>query len=100
MCGFAGYIDLENKRRPQQEILRRMADALVHRGPDSAGYFTDKCAGLGFRRLSIIDLAGGGQPIFNEDESLVLVCNGEIYNHRELRGTLEDKGHRFRTNSD
>lgn len=100
MCGFAGYIDLWNKRQPREDILHRMADTIVHRGPDSAGYFTDEYAGLGFRRLSIVDLEGGNQPILNEDGSIVLVCNGEIYNHRELRTVLEHKGHRFRTNSD
>lgn len=77
-----------------------MTNTLVHRGPDSPGYFTEDGVGLGFRRLSIIDLAGGDQPIYNEDESLVLMCNGEIYNYRELRETLLAQGHTFRTNSD
>jgi asparagine synthase (glutamine-hydrolysing) len=100
MCGFAGYIDLRNERPARPDVLERMADTLVHRGPDSAGYLADGPVGLGFRRLSIIDLAGGDQPIYNEDRSLVLVCNGEIYNYRELRAGLERKGHRFRTQCD
>nr|QEO74850.1 asparagine synthase (glutamine-hydrolyzing) [uncultured bacterium] len=77
-----------------------MTEKLVHRGPDSSGYFMDDNIALGFRRLSIIDLAGGHQPIYNEDESIVLLCNGEIYNHRELRRELEAQGHVFRTHSD
>ncbi|HEX8149203.1 MAG TPA: asparagine synthase (glutamine-hydrolyzing) [Pyrinomonadaceae bacterium] len=100
MCGFAGYIDLRGERAASPGVLERMADTLVHRGPDSAGYLADGPVGLGFRRLSIIDLEGGDQPIYNEDGSLVLVCNGEIYNYRELRAGLERKGHRFRTACD
>jgi asparagine synthase (glutamine-hydrolysing) len=100
MCGFAGYMDLRGERRPKDETLRRMTDTLVHRGPDSSGFFAEGGVGLGFRRLSIIDLAGGDQPITNEDGSLVLLCNGEIYNYRELRRVLEQKGHTFRTDSD
>lgn len=77
-----------------------MTETLVHRGPDSSGYFVTDDIGLGFRRLSIIDPAGGDQPLYNEDESIVLVCNGEIYNYRELRKELTQKGHTFRTNCD
>ena len=77
-----------------------MSDALVHRGPDDAGYFVDDTVALGFRRLSIIDVAGGHQPLGNEDQTIQLVFNGEIYNHRDLRQDLEDRGHRFRTGSD
>jgi asparagine synthase (glutamine-hydrolysing) len=80
--------------------LQRMTETLVHRGPDSSGYFIAGDIGLGFRRLSIIDPAGGDQPLYNEDESIVLVCNGEIYNYRELRTELTQKGHSFRTNCD
>lgn len=86
--------------RPEREALGRMAAAMVHRGPDDDGFFLDGAAGLGFRRLSIIDVAGGHQPLTNEDASLHLVFNGEIYNHRELRTGLEARGHRFRTHSD
>lgn len=100
MCGFAGYINLRNNPRVELATLRRMTETLVHRGPDSSGYFVRDDVGLGFRRLSIIDPAGGDQPIYNEDESIVLVCNGEIYNYRELRNKLIHKGHAFRTNSD
>jgi asparagine synthase (glutamine-hydrolysing) len=100
MCGFAGYVDLRGERPADRGLLERMADRLVHRGPDSAGYFVEGEVGLAFRRLSIIDLAGGDQPIANEDGSVVLICNGEIYNYRELRDGLEKRGHAFRTNSD
>jgi asparagine synthase (glutamine-hydrolysing) len=100
MCGFAGYFNLRGERGPKDETLRRMTDTLVHRGPDSSGFFAEGGVALGFRRLSIIDLAGGDQPITNEDGSLVLLCNGEIYNYRELRRVLEQKGHTFRTDSD
>jgi len=100
MCGFVGYTDLRYERPADRELLRRMSSTLIHRGPDAEGFFVDGSIGLGFRRLSIIDLAGGDQPICNEDNSIVLMCNGEIYNHRSLRDELEQKGHVFRTQSD
>ncbi|HEY6802281.1 MAG TPA: asparagine synthase (glutamine-hydrolyzing) [Pyrinomonadaceae bacterium] len=100
MCGFAGYLDMRKERQIDRDLLEKMTDKLVHRGPDSAGYFLADNVGLGFRRLSIIDLEGGDQPLFNEDESIVVVCNGEIYNYRELRAGLIKKGHTFRTGSD
>jgi asparagine synthase (glutamine-hydrolysing) len=100
MCGFAGFVDARRGLQADRELLVRMTEKLTHRGPDSDGYFVEDGVGLGFRRLSIIDLEGGDQPIFNEDRSVVLLCNGEIYNYRELRETLTRKGHRFRTNSD
>lgn len=100
MCGFAGYFDLRGERRAKRDLLNRMTDTIIHRGPDSAGCFIEANLGLGFRRLSIIDLAGGDQPLYNEDGSLVLVCNGEIYNYHELKHQLEQKGHVFRTQSD
>jgi asparagine synthase (glutamine-hydrolysing) len=100
MCGFAGYFDLRGERRAKRDLLNRMTDTIIHRGPDSAGCFIEANLGLGFRRLSIIDLKGGDQPLYNEDGSLVLVCNGEIYNYRELKHQLEQKGHVFRTHSD
>lgn len=77
-----------------------MTQTLTHRGPDSEGYFVEGSVGLGFRRLSIIDLTGGDQPIYNEDKSLVLLCNGEIFNHQHLRLRMEARGHQFRTNTD
>jgi asparagine synthase (glutamine-hydrolysing) len=100
MCGIVGYVDLRGEGRVEEGILRRMAGALVHRGPDSDGFYCDPNAGLGTRRLRIIDLETGDQPVFNEDRSLVLSCNGEIFNCRELRAGLEKKGHHFRTNTD
>jgi asparagine synthase (glutamine-hydrolysing) len=100
MCGIAGYIDMRGESRVEKEVLDRMTMALAHRGPDSEGQFIEKDAGLGFRRLSIIDLKTGDQPLFNEDSSVVLTCNGEIYNYLELRNTLVKAGHRFRTNTD
>ena len=83
MCGFTGFIDLKHERRAEQETLAKMTGKLVHRGPDSDGYFIEGSLGLGFRRLSIIDLTSGDQPLFNEDRSIVLMCNGEIFNYLE-----------------
>jgi asparagine synthase (glutamine-hydrolysing) len=100
MCGFAGYIDINNERGVDADTLVAMTNKLTHRGPDSSGYFIEDNLGLGFRRLSIIDLEAGDQPIFNEDKSVVLMCNGEIYNYLELRKGLIQQGHVFRTNSD
>ena len=100
MCGIAGIL-LQHSDRPIDEgLLRRMAGTIAHRGPDAQGVWTDGRVGLAHRRLSIIDLADGDQPIANEDGTIRVVFNGEIYNFRELRRELEQKGHRFRTNSD
>jgi asparagine synthase (glutamine-hydrolysing) len=99
MCGIAGIVALRGAAASQADVAR-MCDAMVHRGPDDAGYLVDGQVALGVRRLSIIDVAGGHQPIFNEDESVAVVYNGEIYNFRELRAWLEARGHRFRTASD
>ena len=98
ICGFAGEVlDRENK----QQVLQKMTDLITHRGPDSFGYFTDDHVAMGFRRLSIIDITeSGDQPIFNEDQNLVLTFNGEIYNYRELREILLEKGHVFTTQTD
>ncbi len=96
MCGIAGLAG----QRPDLGVLERMAAAIEHRGPDSSGTLLDDQAGLAFRRLSIIDVAGGDQPIFNEDESAAIIFNGEVYNYRELRAGLIERGHRFRTRSD
>ncbi|MGE0126722.1 MAG: asparagine synthase (glutamine-hydrolyzing) [Blastocatellales bacterium] len=95
MCGICGYIGVV-----EDGLLESMTAALSHRGPDSAGYFRADGAGLGHRRLSIIDVEGGQQPIENEDGSLVVICNGEIYNYQSLREELLARGHRFRTKSD
>src|SRR6266478_1391473 len=101
MCGFAGILDLSGAPAPERSvILKRMTRTLVHRGPDDEGYFVDEFVGLGHRRLSIIDLEGGRQPMGNEDGSVWVVCNGEIYNHADLRNVLAKKGHAFRTRSD
>ena len=103
MCGIYGYISL--KDRVQSKVLRGMGDALKHRGPDDEGEMIsnleDMSIGLGHKRLSIIDLSSAGkQPMANEDESIWITCNGEIYNYRELTRELEDKGHRFKSHSD
>jgi asparagine synthase (glutamine-hydrolysing) len=100
MCGIVGYVDLNRAGRVEERILNEMANALIHRGPDSRGYFVEPNAGLGTRRLRIIDLETGDQPLFNEDQSLVLSCNGENFNYRELTHELETKGHKFRTRTD
>jgi asparagine synthase (glutamine-hydrolysing) len=98
MCGIC--VVVQDDGPADGVTLQAMCDRIVHRGPDSEGLGLDGGVGLGMRRLSIIDLAGGHQPIFNEDRSLAIVFNGEIYNYRELRGDLEKRGHRFETNSD
>ena len=100
MCGLVGFTDTRYEHKPDRQLLVRMTDKLVHRGPDSAGYFVDHSVALGFRRLSIIDLESGDQPIYNEDGSVVLMCNGEIFNYLELKKALIQKGHSFRTKSD
>lgn len=102
MCGLAGILSLAPDAAVEERELRLMAGQLVHRGPDEEGYYVDprRRCGLGFRRLSIIDLAGGHQPISNEDGTVRLILNGEIYNFRELRGELTARGHVFRTHAD
>ncbi len=101
MCGICGIIDLKRSQRIQDKaIIRNMANTLVHRGPDEESYYEGENISIGFRRLSIIGLQNGRQPITNEDESLVLVCNGEIFNYIELREYLKTKGHKFKTDSD
>jgi asparagine synthase (glutamine-hydrolysing) len=96
MCGIAGLAGTHS----DPALIERMLYSMRHRGPDDSGLFSDGDAGLGFRRLSIIDVAGGHQPIFNEDESVAIILNGEIYNYRDLRKGLLERGHRFRTQSD
>jgi asparagine synthase (glutamine-hydrolysing) len=100
MCGICGVFGTSEGARPEASVLVKKAETLTHRGPDSSGYYLKDGAGFGFRRLSLIDLEGGRQPIFNEDNSIVLVCNGEIFNYRDLRHELIQKGHRFRTGTD
>src|SRR5271165_5931705 len=100
MCGICGQFNFVNEEPVYPETIRRMARSIVHRGPDDEGYFISGSLGLGFRRLSIIDLAGGHQPMADAEESVWVVFNGEIYNFPELRKELEDLGHVFRTRSD
>ncbi len=97
MCGIAGFMgQVENRA----DVIRNMTEVITHRGPDSDGFFTDDNISMGFRRLSIIDLGAGHQPIYNEDKSLVLTFNGEIYNYKDLRKELISKGHKFYTDTD
>lgn len=100
MCGIVGIIDGELDRNQIDARLKRMNDAIVHRGPDDFGHVNAEGMGVGMRRLSIIDVAGGHQPLSNQAGDIHIVCNGEIYNHRELRTTLKQKGYQFKTGSD
>lgn len=100
MCGICGIVYADPERPVEAAVVERMCDAIVHRGPDDQGQWVRGNAGIGMRRLSIIDLAGGHQPMANEDETIWIVFNGEIYNHLELRRELTSRGHRFRTRSD
>lgn len=100
MCGICGMFDMSGGKRIDKSILENMTGKLLHRGPDASGYYVNDNIALGFARLSIIDLETGMQPIFNEDETMLVLCNGEIYNYRELRKELVEKGHKFRTNCD
>jgi asparagine synthase (glutamine-hydrolysing) len=100
MCGITGMIYTDPRHPIDQELVRRMTSTLAHRGPDADGFLFGNGAALGHRRLSILDLAGGDQPIYNEDGTKAVVFNGEIYNFRDLRRDLEARGHRFRTASD
>src|ERR1700722_7124743 len=100
MCGIAGMVQTYPDGAVDNAAVHRMCQAIVHRGPDDEGIFVKGGVGLGMRRLSIIDLSGGHQPIFNEDKTIWIVFNGEIYNFPELRGELEKRGHRFSTHSD
>src|SRR5207248_4577981 len=100
MCGVCGQFNFASDEPVEPEILRRMTDSIAHRGPDDDGYFVSGPLGLGFRRLSIIDLAGGHQPLSDAEETVWVIFNGEIYNFKELRVELEQRGHHFRTRSD
>lgn len=98
MCGIAGYLDIKAKNK--EKIIGEMTDAITHRGPDDQGFYVDKYVGLGMRRLSIIDLSTGRQPITSKDEKLIIFFNGEIYNYKELNEELLKKGYDFKTHSD
>src|SRR3990170_1113885 len=99
MCGIAGLWNHQSKRPVERLLLERMVASLHHRGPDDRGLHIDREIGLGHTRLSIVDLSGGRQPMCNEDGSIWVVFNGEIYNHVELRADLEKLGHTFKTHS-
>src|SRR5947207_2819823 len=99
MCGIVGIVR-NDKSEVDQALLGRMCEAIRHRGPDDDGFYFNKAVGLGMRRLAIIDLKSGQQPIHNHDRTAWIVFNGEIYNYRELRDKLEKLGHTFYTNSD
>src|ERR1039458_5036438 len=100
MCGIAGVVSATRESNITEALVRHMCDRIRYRGPDDEGIYVADGAGLGMRRLSIIDLSGGHQPIFNEDRSAWIVFNGEIYNFPELRPDLELRGHRFTTKTD
>jgi asparagine synthase (glutamine-hydrolysing) len=100
MCGIAGQFNFQYRQPVERETIVRMARSIAHRGPDDEGFFIAGPVGLGFRRLSIIDLAGGHQPMSDVQKTVWVVFNGEIYNYKELRAELQGKGHEFRTNSD
>src|SRR6476469_8021390 len=97
MCGIAGKVNFDRNRPVDPGRLRAMTSAIAHRGPDADGFHVAAGVGLGHRRLSIIDLATGDQPLANEDGTVWVVFNGEIYNFAETRAELEQAGHRFRT---
>ncbi len=103
MCGIAGWINLDTTRSQsidREAVLHSMCERIVHRGPDSEGLWLDDQVALGMRRLSIIDLKTGDQPVFSEDKSVIVMMNGELYNYREIRSELEKEGHKFTTRSD
>lgn len=100
MCGIVGIVDLKGKNKIERDKIKSMADQIIHRGPDDEGFYLDNGVAFGARRLKIIDLETGHQPQSNEDGTIWIAFNGEIYNFHELRKELEDKGHKFRTKSD
>ncbi len=100
MCGIVGIFETRGQKAIDRDLLARMNDSIIHRGPDEDGLFTAPGIGFGHRRLAIIDLAEGQQPLFNEDGTVALIYNGEIYNYKELTAELKAAGYRFRTNSD
>src|SRR3954454_22990995 len=100
MCGICGIYNYRDEQPPDRRLLEVMTSSMVHRGPDDSGYLEDGGVALGARRLSIIDIEGGAQPISSEDGLVSVVLNGEIYNFAELRTRLESYGHVFRTHCD
>ena len=99
MCGFVGFADKTSKKE-KEKIIKNMTDQIIHRGPDGEGYYSDSFVALGHRRLSIIDIAGGNQPMYTKDKKLAVVFNGEIYNYQALKEELIKKGYKFETKSD
>ncbi|ETR73600.1 MAG: Asparagine synthase (glutamine-hydrolyzing) [Candidatus Magnetoglobus multicellularis str. Araruama] len=100
MCGIIGVYDTNNNQNIDQTLLSNMANTLFHRGPDDSGFYIKDNLGLGFMRLSIIDLTTGNQPMFNEDKSLISICNGEVFNYQDIKKDLKSKGHQFYTDCD
>src|SRR5437762_2751409 len=100
MCGIAGVVDLTNQRAVPPDVVRAMAQAIIHRGPDEDGYLDIPGMSLASRRLSIVGLADGKQPISNEDGKVSVVFNGELFDYPERKAELEGRGHRFRTHCD
>ena len=100
MCGICGIVNFQDNNPPSAETLSRMSQGLIHRGPDDEGMYLKNHVGLAVRRLSIIDLVSGHQPIHNEDKTVWIILNGEIYNYKELRLELKNQGHYFYTDSD
>src|SRR5215471_9157180 len=100
MCGFTGLVDLRSERPVREDLLRAMNGSIAHRGPDGDGFHFEPGVGFGHRRLSIIDLEGGKQPLYNEDNTVVVTYNGEIFNFKEVEKELLARGHRFRTRCD
>src|SRR5271155_2987395 len=100
MCGIAGIMDLTGERAVPEGLVRRMTQAIIHRGPDEEGYFLRPGVVLGSRRLSIVGLSDGQQPVSNEDRSVSVVFNGELFDYPEKKAELEARGHRFVTHCD
>src|SRR4051812_24307795 len=100
MCGIAGLLHFDSQRQVDSLQLRKMSDIIEHRGPDGEGFYINDNVGLAHRRLSIIDLSLGKQPMYSDDEKLVIVFNGEIYNYIEVQAELMALGHKFKTSSD
>ena len=100
MCGICGVMNSNFEKAVEQPLIKKMCDVIYHRGPDDDGIYVHGNVGIGMRRLSIIDLVTGKQPISNEDGSVWIVFNGEIYNHKDIRTELQARGHIFKTNTD
>ena len=100
MCGICGIIDFSNQIKEKKQLTNIMAEKIFHRGPDDSGSYHDDEVSLGFKRLSIIDVNNGNQPLYNRSKTIISIFNGEIYNFKEIKNQLKEKGHVFKTNSD